>query len=114
MRRSGSVHGRLHYNCAMRSSFVLAPLVVLVALAGAPAVATPGSAAPPGRPPAAARAEGVTLEQAVQQAEKRYQARAVKAEEHRKDGRRVYRIRLLSDDGRVFDVTVDAATGRMD
>ena len=54
------------------------------------------------------------LRAAVQKAEQRYKARAVKAEERREDGRRVYRIRLLSEDGRVFDVTVDAATGRME
>jgi len=63
---------------------------------------------------AEAGAEGLTLEQAVQRAEKRYKARAVKAEERTEGDRRVYRIRLLSEDGRVFEITVDAATGRME
>ncbi len=56
----------------------------------------------------------LTLDEAVQQAEKRYKARAVRAEEREENGRLVYHIRLLSEDGRVFDITVDAATGRME
>jgi uncharacterized membrane protein YkoI len=63
---------------------------------------------------AAALAEGMTLEQAVAEAEKKHSARAVRADEQTQDGRRVYRIRLLSTDGRVFDVTVDAASGRIE
>lgn len=54
---------------------------------------------------------GLTLDEAVAQAEKRHGARAVRAEEQRDDGRIVYRIRLLSPDGRVFEVIVDARTG---
>jgi len=38
----------------------------------------------------------------------------VRAEEKQDNGRRIYRIRLLSADGRVFDVTVDAASGRVE
>ena len=109
MRRSGSVHRRVDYNPRMRIALCLTFALATTAL---PAVASPGHAAAPQSPRAVAQAQGVTLEQAVQQAEQRYKARAVKAEERREDGRRVYRIRLLSEDGRVFDVTVDAATGR--
>jgi len=43
--------------------------------------------------------------------EARYGARAVRAEEDREGERRVYRIRLLSPDGRVFEVVVDADSG---
>lgn len=53
----------------------------------------------------------VTLDEAVARAERRHDARAVRAEETRRDGRIVYRIRLLGSDGRVFEVTVDADTG---
>jgi uncharacterized membrane protein YkoI len=38
----------------------------------------------------------------------------VRAEERQQGDRVVYRIRLLGDDGRVFEVRVDAATGRED
>ena len=43
---------------------------------------------------------------------RRYKARAVRAEEKRHGDRVEYRIRLLGDDGRVFEVRIDAATGR--
>lgn len=55
---------------------------------------------------------GISLDEAVARAERRYKARAVKAEEKRHGDRIEYRIRLLGDDGRVFEVRVDAATGR--
>jgi hypothetical protein len=58
--------------------------------------------------------QGLTLDQAVARMERQYKARAVRAEQERRDGRVVYRIRLLSDDGRVFDVTVDASTGAVE
>src|SRR5262245_14293814 len=56
----------------------------------------------------------ISLDEAVAQAERRYKARAVKAEEKRHGDQIEYRIRLLGDDGRVFEVRVDAATGRED
>jgi uncharacterized membrane protein YkoI len=56
--------------------------------------------------------QGISLDEAVARAERRYKARAVKAEEKRHGDRIEYRIRLLGDDGRVFEVRVDAATGR--
>jgi uncharacterized membrane protein YkoI len=54
----------------------------------------------------------VSLDDAVAQAERRYKARAVRAEEKRHGDRVEYRIRLLGEDGRVFEIRVDAATGR--
>jgi uncharacterized membrane protein YkoI len=56
----------------------------------------------------------ITLDEAVARAERRYKARAVRAEEKRHGDRIEYRIRLLAADGRVFEVRVDAATGRED
>jgi uncharacterized membrane protein YkoI len=50
----------------------------------------------------------------VARAERHHKARAVRAEERRHGDRIEYRIRLLGDDGRVFEVRVDAATGRED
>ena len=55
---------------------------------------------------------GISLDEAVSQAEQRYKARAVRAEEKRHGDRVEYRIRLLGEDGRVFEIRVDAATGR--
>jgi uncharacterized iron-regulated membrane protein len=89
-------------------------LALLLAAPVLPVAAAPGSPLPPDRGGPRALAGDLTLDQAVKRAEKRYEARAVKAEERREGGRLVYHIRLLSDDGRVFDVTVDAATGHME
>jgi len=57
---------------------------------------------------------GMSLDEAVQRAERRYHARVVKAEAHNSDGRTIYVLRLVSEDGRVFTVRVDAQTGNMD
>ena len=56
----------------------------------------------------------ISLDEAVAQAERRYKARAVRAEEKRHGDRIEYRIRLLGDDGRVFEIRVDASSGRED
>ena len=56
----------------------------------------------------------ISLDEAVAQAERQYKARAVRAEEKQHGDRIEYRIRLLGDDGRVFEVRIDAATGRED
>jgi uncharacterized membrane protein YkoI len=62
---------------------------------------------------AAERHDGISLDQAVSRAEQQYRARVVRTEVQDEDGRRVYVLKLLSDDGRVFTVRIDAATGRM-
>ncbi len=54
----------------------------------------------------------ISLDEAMAQAEKRYKARAVHGEEKRQGDRIVYRIRLLDQDGRVFEVSVDAGSSR--
>ena len=46
-------------------------------------------------------------------AEGRYRAKAVKAQPAVNGDRLVYHIRLLSSDGRVWTVQVDAQTGQM-
>lgn len=114
--RSGPVHGGFIYNRPMKPHIVILLLVgglaspVASGLDGGEAIrAGLGQA-----PPAEAHAEGLSLDAAVARAEKQYNARVVRAEEKRSGERRVYQIRLLSSDGRVFDVTVDAETGRME
>jgi uncharacterized membrane protein YkoI len=57
---------------------------------------------------------GVSLDQAVEMAQRRYRgAKAVKAETVENGGRRVHQIRLLSAEGKVWTVRVDAESGAM-
>jgi uncharacterized membrane protein YkoI len=57
---------------------------------------------------------GISLDQAVQMAQARYHgAKALKAETVENAGRRVHQIRLLSPEGKVWMVRVDAETGRI-
>ena len=72
--------------------------------------------AAPARPIAAAAllhlaGGGISLDQAVQMAQARYRARVVRAETTRQGDHVYYRLRLLSADGRVFSVLIDAQTG---
>jgi uncharacterized membrane protein YkoI len=55
---------------------------------------------------------GMSLDDAVRMVENRYRARAVRADVVNNGGRRVYEIRLLNADGKVWKVRVDAETGR--
>jgi hypothetical protein len=57
--------------------------------------------------------DGISLDEAVSRAEAQYRARVVRTEVQDEDGRKVYVLKLLSDNGRVFTVRIDAATGRM-
>jgi uncharacterized membrane protein YkoI len=54
---------------------------------------------------------GISLDQAVSMAERRFKARVVRTEVRNEGGRKVYVLRLLNDAGRVWTVRVDAATG---
>jgi uncharacterized membrane protein YkoI len=55
----------------------------------------------------------VSLDQAVEMAQRRFRAKAVKAETVENGGRRVHQIRLLSAEGKVWTVKVDAESGAM-
>jgi len=55
----------------------------------------------------------VSLDQAINMAESRYRAKAVKYSQAVSGDRLVYQIRLLSSDGKVWTVQVDAQTGQM-
>lgn len=57
--------------------------------------------------------DGVSLDEAVRRAEAQYRARVVRSEVQDEDGRKVYVLKLLSEDGRVIVVRIDASTGRM-
>jgi hypothetical protein len=56
--------------------------------------------------------DGISLDEAVSRAERQYKARVVRTDVQDEDGRKVYVLKLLSDNGRVFTVRVDAQTGR--
>jgi uncharacterized membrane protein YkoI len=55
----------------------------------------------------------VSLDQAVEMAQRQYRAKAVKAETVESGGKRVHQIRLLSAEGKVWTVRVDAESGAM-
>jgi len=57
--------------------------------------------------------DGISLDQAVSRAESQYHARVVRTDVVDEDGRKVYVLKLLSENGRVFTVRVDANSGRM-
>jgi chemotaxis receptor (MCP) glutamine deamidase CheD len=61
----------------------------------------------------AVRRDGISLDEAVRRAEAQYRARVVRTDVQDEDGRKVYVLKLLSEDGRVITVRIDAATGRM-
>ena len=92
----------------------LAAVLLAIALAGIPgteALAEKGHRENSARQ---ASERAISLDEAVARAERRYKARAVRAEEKRHGDRIEYRIRLLAEDGRVFEVRIDAASGRED
>jgi len=85
-------------------------------VAGLAAFGTGAAAAPfePGhrvdaRP--AQRHGALTLDQAIEMAEKRFHARVVRAGVEESNGQRIYVLRLVSEQGRVWTVRVDAQTG---
>jgi len=54
----------------------------------------------------------ISLDEAVRRAEVQYRARVVRTDVQDEDGRKVYVLKLLSEDGKVINVRIDAATGR--
>ena len=100
----------------IRSGIIPAALVVLGFAPFIQAHSMPGP-----RPSGAAAVEpgvvavardGISLDEAVSRAERQYRARVVRTDVQDEDGRKVYVLKLLSEDGRVITVRVDASTGR--
>jgi peptidase YpeB-like protein len=58
------------------------------------------------------RHDGISLDEAVRRAEQQFHARVVRTDVQDEDGRKVYVLKLLSEDGRVITVRVDAQSGR--
>jgi uncharacterized membrane protein YkoI len=62
--------------------------------------------------PSHTESRGISLDEAVSRVRRQSDGRILSAETVRRDGRRVYRIKVLSQDGRVSRVDIDADTGR--
>ena len=95
---------------------ILLVVLALSGVAGAPAIAPVDAQGLSDRRPSDENnieAGGYSLDDAVELAQNRYRAKAVKAETVEEGGRRVHYIRLLNTEGRVWTVRVDAQTGRM-
>lgn len=54
---------------------------------------------------------GMSLDQAVAMVEKRFKAKVVRTEVRQDGERKIYVLRLLNDESRVWSVRVDASTG---
>jgi uncharacterized membrane protein YkoI len=99
----------------IRRSEVLAAAILLIGLGLGSSQALAGERHRPGeRDQRSEDHRGISQDEAVRRAERRFNARVVKAETRTVDGRKVHVLRLVSDDGRVFTVRVDAETGNMD
>ena len=106
-----------------RGLFACAVALVALVAAGQVAIAAPlaqadlrqGGTATGARSAAAVALKGdLSMDEAIDRAQKRFRARVVRAEQVEQGGRVVYVLRLLSDeDGRVFTVRVDARSGAM-
>ena len=77
-----------------------------------PGYAVGGSNAEDQSDVAGVQRDGISLDEAVRRAEAQYHAKVVRTDVQDEDGRKVYVLKLLSEDGRVITVRVDAATGR--
>lgn len=103
---------------AVAVAALLVPVLPLGLAGAAPltqGVAAPAGSALPGHGDGAVPVKGdLSMDEAIDRAQKRFRARVVRAEQIEQGGRVVYVLRLLSDeDGRVFTVRVDARSGAM-
>jgi len=55
---------------------------------------------------------GISLDQAVSQARQQYKGQVLSADTSYVDGRKVYRIKILTKDGRVKRTRIDARSGQ--
>lgn len=96
----------------MRYRLSLLALLPVLAMSGMPAAGAQNLIEKRPRSEQSERAR-ISLDQAVNMAESRYRAKAVKAQQTNSGDRLVYQIRLLNSDGKVWTVHVDAQTGQM-
>lgn len=99
----------------------LAVLLLPIAAGGqnAPAPTAPPPTTPPADPDferalgAVQRGEILPLSQILSRIEEQFGGRAIETEIETDDGRWVYEIEILTADGRLFEVDVDAVTGEI-
>jgi hypothetical protein len=101
----------------LRNGLLPAVLVLAAFAPGTQARSLPGPAyggasVPVSKQDGAVRRDGISLDEAVSRAEAQYHARVVRTDVVDEDGRKVYVLKLLSDNGRVFTVRIDANSGR--
>jgi uncharacterized membrane protein YkoI len=89
---------RLLLALTMCSSAVIVPFEALQAHEGSPA-----------RPIRVAG--GMSIDQAVEMVERRFDAKVIRAEARDEGGRTIYVLRLMNNSGRVWIVRVDASSG---
>lgn len=95
-------------------SLIVALLVVSAWFPGETLAAAPASQGPGLEPPALSTTVGRTsLDEAVRKVRDRFGGKVLKASTQTRNGRAIHHIRLLTDDGRVRTVRVDAETGRI-
>lgn len=56
---------------------------------------------------------GISLDEAVRRAKQQHKGKVLSAETIRVDGRKVYRIKILTKNGRVKRIKIDARTGQI-
>ena len=89
----------------------------IIVLAAGPLVAGPFDgrgltnqfAAPPAH---SEKKRGISLDEAISRARRQENGKVLSAETVRDNGRRVHRIKILTRDGRVKHVRIDASSGR--
>lgn len=89
-----------------------AAVAVTLAAAGLPRIAAADSDHDRARS-ALAAGEIRPLAQTLDEVQKRYAGRVIKIELDREHGRWVYELKLLPDNGRVYELEIDAADGRL-
>lgn len=57
-------------------------------------------------------AQRISIDRVIEQVERRYKAKVIKKDTKQKGEQQVYELKLLSDDGRVWTVKVDAESGK--
>jgi hypothetical protein len=117
MTRAGAAH-RVHdaFSAACEAPAIMTPVrrTLLSLLLSLPLLGAVGTAAlAQGVPPAPGEARSLSLDEAAALVRDQVGGRVVRAETRDDGGLRTYVFRVVSDDGRVRTVSVDAATGAL-
>lgn len=90
-------------------------LLALALILGLGVASWPGTTVAAGREAArvVAQADAVPLGQVLRAIAARFPGRALAAEQGEQNGRPVYRIKWLGDDGKVRDIVADARSGEI-